>query len=738
MNTPSARRMPSYGLAAGLAFALLAIQIMVTMSGSPVFASRAGVLTQQFTELAVREPLTFWPLLLYMALAILSHLTLMMGAAWLWRGACRAVCPPLIGRLLHLSGFLALVTLLAVLWNLRLFPLSTAFAGADVLLMQPASPLLLWGGSAVLACVAAIGLANRFRRHSRAWSVAAAAVAVLVLLPGWTLAPSSPAATSESRPANHRPNIILLGVDSLRPDFLFEYGYPDQRLTPTINALSRDMVLFEDAVTPMARTFVSYMSLLTGQYPTRHGARFNLFPRDLFDRSQTIAHRLRKAGYITAYSTDETRFANFDRSFGFDMLAMPPASVNDFIVNAVLDTVATNLVVATPLGRVAAPHLTGNRAAYRLYDPNDHAERVDDLINRLPGDRPVLLVTHYCLPHWPYVHQTLPYAMADVKPTRNNDWQDAPGDYLRALRAVDRQIQQNLKKLRESGYLDNAVVVLYSDHGEGLRMERERIEGLGSNVESELVTSGHGTRVLGDVQHRVVLGLQHYVKGRPQWQASKVSAPASLIDLPPTLLTVVGLSYSPAEFDGLNLRPHQSGEKNAHISPERMRFIETGLTSAVVEAAKIDEDAVAREFSQLYSLQDDLRLEIDPAKLPAQMTAKQRGVYWKQYGLATVRGFTREEDCWVLADFDRRTMRCVPDPLQDAVAGPMAQAVCHHYGADPGFRARWCHSSNGLHNRSIAKPAKRTLEGTRSLPGAGRRVSTRTVAQARLTSGGLR
>src|SRR5688572_29016661 len=124
---------------------------------------------------------------------------------------------------------------------------------------------------------------------------------------------------------------------------------------------------FTRAYTPQARTFVAYMGILTGRYPTRHKARENLYPRDLFDRGPTLAHRLREHGYATLFAIDDVRFANIDHSFGFDHVATPAVGILDFLLGTVYDTVGTNLFQLLPFADRAMPHVAGNRAAATIY-----------------------------------------------------------------------------------------------------------------------------------------------------------------------------------------------------------------------------------------------------------------------------------------------------------------------------------------------------------------------------------
>src|SRR5262245_56979507 len=78
--------------------------------------------------------------------------------------------------------------------------------------------------------------------------------------------PAAPAARA-------RPNVLLITVDTLRPDHLGCYGYP-RATSRFIDTLARRGVVFRTAVTAAGRTVQSFPSILTGVYPMIHGLRY--------------------------------------------------------------------------------------------------------------------------------------------------------------------------------------------------------------------------------------------------------------------------------------------------------------------------------------------------------------------------------------------------------------------------------------------------------------------------------
>ena len=68
--------------------------------------------------------------------------------------------------------------------------------------------------------------------------------------------------------------VLLVSIDTLRPDHLGAYGYLDVE-TPNIDALARRGVLFAQATSPAPLTLPAHASIMTGTYPTYHGVRVN-------------------------------------------------------------------------------------------------------------------------------------------------------------------------------------------------------------------------------------------------------------------------------------------------------------------------------------------------------------------------------------------------------------------------------------------------------------------------------
>lgn len=471
----------------------------------------------------------------------------------------------------------------------------------------------LWGGTswltiytvavvAFLTCILATVVRHATGRTRLAFLACVATTLVVSAIPQWEKHATNP-------PHSSLPNIILLGVDSLRPDMLIA------EVAPFSHEFMRGAVRFEDTITPLARTFPSWVSILTGKYPQTTGAYLNLMPRNTIHTGQTLPQLLRQHGYRSIYAIDETRFSNLDVSYGFDQAVTPRIGGSDFVLALIADTPLSNLVMNTRVGEILFPHIHANRGAHFTYDPDSFVDRLDRSIDY---SGPTLLAAHLTLPHYPYTWAT------SAAPTGNDVL--ARGDYREAVRRADRQLGDILSLLSRKGFLENALVVLLSDHGEAIGQDDDLIAqdfpGR-SEVAGSFQRWGHGSSVFSPTQYRVVLGIRAYGRSVTDLFASRsLHTPASLVDVTPTLLDLIRRPTA-ERFDGISLAPvlRDSSLEGAYTG--RLRFTETeynpeGFTSELATASAL---AAAVAVYRLDPVTD--RLEIRHERLTSLRNERQ-------------------------------------------------------------------------------------------------------------------
>ena len=95
-----------------------------------------------------------------------------------------------------------------------------------------------------------------------------------------------------------QPNLLIIGVDSLRADHMSLYGYP-KLTTPHIDKYMKDAAVFTRHFCPSVPTTSGYSSMLTGLDCFGCGVVALRHEGDLSPESHTLAETLGKAGYTT-------------------------------------------------------------------------------------------------------------------------------------------------------------------------------------------------------------------------------------------------------------------------------------------------------------------------------------------------------------------------------------------------------------------------------------------------------
>src|SRR6185503_19547029 len=245
-----------------------------------------------------------------------------------------------------------------------------------------------------------------------------------------------------------RPHIIMLGIDSLRLDYLKRFG--GTGVTPNLDRFLATADIVRDTTTPIARTFPSWAAILSGRSHKKTGVRFNLAPRDIAKVNPTLGDVLRKSGYHTIYSTDEVRFANIDETYGFDQVVTPPIGAADFVIGNYNELPLVSVVANTRLGQWLFPYSYGNRGAATLFQPETYLARLDREVSFAHG--PTLLITHLTVSHWPYFVSDTPFGVSEEK------YPDDRPMYRLGIRTADKMFGEVVAMLERKGALDNAIV----------------------------------------------------------------------------------------------------------------------------------------------------------------------------------------------------------------------------------------------------------------------------------------
>lgn len=370
-----------------------------------------------------------------------------------------------------------------------------------------------------------------------------------------------------SSPENEGMNVVILAVDGLRSDAVWG---DESKYAPEINAFGRRSVVFTRAYTSLARTFPSWISLLTGRFPHSHSIR-HMFPsrEETASIGETLPRRLREMGYTTAVVSDYAGeiFARAD--LGFDHVDVPGFDFSQIVKQQAL-RVHVHLLpyLVNSFGRRLFPVVDGFPDAA---DPFELGSRVQKKLRRLSRKRKFFLTAFFSATHFPYA-SPYPYyrmftddsyrgpykygktRMPGEETVTDEDIEQVWGLYRGAVAAVDRAVGSVLQELRRLGIEDRTIVVITADHGETL-------------YEGNL-GMGHGDHLRGESALRIPLVV--YVPGVSMGKV--VSAVVRDVDLAPTLAELTGKPMKNGE--GVSLVELIKGVKNDLNLPA---FSETGL-----------------------------------------------------------------------------------------------------------------------------------------------------------------
>ena len=646
MTSPSAS-VPSLGqlrfgrgflVAAGLSIAFLvgsafqsAATLAIRISGNDVMrAASGGVWTGQIG----RDIATFVvsQVLLHLAFAFVVWI-LTIATAVVWSTAREK-----FGRMI--VGWFCLLAAAVIVYNAYWFPRTGLGAYYHDTLARTIGSLpigriiyLIVLGIALLTVVAA--LVELLRRPPspgirRLAGVGVLALALLVIV----------ALTGGSRsglaaePSGMRPNVILLGIDSLRLAELRRFG--GTGMTPNLDAFLAQADIVTDTTTPVARTFPSWVAILTGRSPRTTGARFNLADRRLLKIAPTIGDVLRTEGYKSIYATDEVRFANIDKSYGFDQVVTPPIGASDFLIGTYNELPLASVVINSRVGQVLFPFSYGNRGVATLFQPASFLSRLE---REVSFDGPTLFITHLTASHWPYYVADTTFGDAERK---------GPDDrplYRIGLRTSDAMFGSIVDMLKRKGALQNAIVVVLSDHGEALGVPGDTLLNNRSRVDElrfplKVSDMGHGQSVLSPVQYQVLLGFRSFGTTAGFMSSGRtLPGGATVEDISPTLLGLLGVPGDPLHATGESLASmlrNDSMRQPDGPSP-RVRYTETDLKVLPDTEGGVDEVATANQNSKFFEIDHQTgRMHIRRQYIPLVIAFKERAAFTDRLLLAAL------------------------------------------------------------------------------------------------------
>lgn len=479
--------------------------------------------------------------------------------------------------------------------------------------------------------------------EASAAALAASASAASAAASGPTPKPARPIQAERST------NILWLAIDSLRPDMI------DPVSTPNLAALISQSIYFPNTIVPVPRTGPSWAAALTSLDPLTTGIE-TMFPDAKRANLSTVAlpAYLASRGYRTMVASEYA--GEFFRrvKVGFEVEAVPRAELMQISGQILMSRAPVVLAQAGlmygagPGWRELLPYPLGEliRGMPNFSAPETLGEDVTSFLRK--DATPAFVLAFYSQPHFPYTSSpafakrfhvsgsspALAYGrdVTNEKPiTTEADRKQVQALYRAALAESDAAAGKLLAALEKSGWLDDAIVVLTADHGEGLYECAECV--------------GHGDNLRGMITLRVPLAIRLPPKRFPAAKPSLESSYVSLLDVYPTLVDLLGLPKIVVQ-DGL---PLLTSEGTPKPMPPRTHIVETGewlWTTAAVPKDRIEYPPI----TELAQLEGDT-IAIDPKYEGVIRAAKHRAAIRAPYKLLYEP--SRSGVRWRLFDFEK-------------------------------------------------------------------------------------
>lgn len=296
-----------------------------------------------------------------------------------------------------------------------------------------------------------------------------------------------------------RPNIVVFMLDSMRADALSCYAGGE--LTPNIDSIAEEGLLFENAFAPATWTVPTHASLFTGAYPSEHGT--DKGNRYLNPAYTTLAERLAESGYETVlYSNNVHLTSQFGFTRGFDVAESSHAVSDDDdvidwnqflgkrdhhtgprkyveVLNHIWDNRHKNLVESV---RSAA------RLKYNYHFGDNGASATNRFLRDRAFSDPSFVFVNYMEPHNPFEPPTGYGPEDDAAPAvegwkYDNGMASLTDEQIASLRANYRgevaYLDEQIGEIYEEFDDDNTVIVITGDHGVSLAEHGHLYHGTG-------------------------------------------------------------------------------------------------------------------------------------------------------------------------------------------------------------------------------------------------------------------
>jgi arylsulfatase A-like enzyme len=352
-----------------------------------------------------------------------------------------------------------------------------------------------------------------------------------------TQAPLLGAAAAQTGGAT-KPNIIVIISDQFRGDCIGAMGLNPMGLTPNLDQMAAEGVLFRSAFCNQPVCAPARASMFTGQYPSKHGVWRNSF--GLSPDAVTLAGTLNRAGYSSNYIGQWHLMPAAGRTEEEVRGWVPPQFRGGF--NGLWE--ASNELEFTT--HAYEGEMYDNEGKPIAFSDQYRTEFMTDRAKRFlrSAKGPFFLTISYLEVHHQNDKDTFdppkdfkdrypnPFIPPDLRPLPGS-WPSQLSDYFACVAKMDETVGEIRKTLRETGLDKNTIIVFLSDHGCHFKTRNTEYKRSphDSSIHIPLVICGPGFN-----------------------RSMQISELVSQVDLMPTLLEAAGVAI-PASVQGRSFLP---------------------------------------------------------------------------------------------------------------------------------------------------------------------------------------
>jgi len=352
------------------------------------------------------------------------------------------------------------------------------------------------------------------------------------------------------------PNVVLISLDTVRADRMSVYGYP-RDTTPFLKRFIQEgATLYTNSYSSSNYTLSSHASIFTGLQASASGAfrnSVNTVGRPIHEQVPVLTEIVKKMGYATFAAVANPGYLSpvFGFARGFDRYRIKFPFGTFVPTRRVQFFQQTIKELAARCGMEGVFRVTADASSiirdFRSYIREKHS-------------RPFFIFLNFMDAHWPFLPPR--HVRDDFQDVAFRVyWDEAPeyqnkllantldpsflpyisNQYDASIRHLDGSLEEMITLLQKEGEFENTMIIITSDHGEGLGANRIIKHGVG----------------VGDDQVRVPLIIKYPGQNRPE----KDNRPASNTDILPTVCDTVGKPWT-FECHGFSLRIPPSSRKD--------------------------------------------------------------------------------------------------------------------------------------------------------------------------------